>query len=43
MLYEVITEERLVIVRFADDRDGSFRHDDFLRLARAALANGEDR
>jgi len=39
----VLPEERLVIVRFADDRDGSFRHDDFLRLARAALANGEDR
>ncbi|SEP92844.1 CubicO group peptidase, beta-lactamase class C family [Azotobacter beijerinckii] len=37
----VLPAERLVIVRFADDRDPSYRHNDFLRLARAAFVSGE--
>ncbi|GAB3377487.1 serine hydrolase domain-containing protein [Azotobacter armeniacus] len=37
----VLPAEKLVIVRFADDRDPSYRHNDFLRLARAAFAPGE--
>ncbi|WP_349571770.1 serine hydrolase domain-containing protein [Azotobacter salinestris] len=37
----VLPAEKLVIVRFADDRDSSYRHNDFLRLARAAFAVGE--
>jgi len=37
----VLPAERLVIVRFADDRDPSYRHNDFLRLARAAFVPGE--
>ncbi len=38
----VLPEEKLVIVRYADDRDGRFRHNEFLRLAQAAFA-GEAR
>ena len=34
----VLPEEKLVIVRYADDRDGRFRHNEFLRLAQAAFA-----
>ncbi|MCY1507315.1 6-aminohexanoate-dimer hydrolase [compost metagenome] len=34
----VLPEDRLVIVRYADDRDASFSHDAFLALARAAFA-----
>ncbi|WEJ71371.1 serine hydrolase [Pseudomonas sp. PSE14] len=37
----VIPEEKLVIVRYADDRDGSYQHDAFLKLAQAAFAHGE--
>ncbi|WP_061289335.1 serine hydrolase domain-containing protein [Azotobacter vinelandii] len=37
----VLPKEKLVIVRFADDRDASYRHNDFLRLARAAFVVGE--
>lgn len=37
----VLPTEKLVIVRFADDRDSSYRHNDFLRLARAAFAPKE--
>jgi len=37
----VIPSEKLIIVRYADDRDGSFRYDEFLRLARAAFAGGK--
>jgi len=37
----VLPASRLVIVRFADDRDPSYRHSDFLRLARAAFVPGE--
>ena len=38
----VLPEEKLVIVRYADDRDGRFRHTEFLRLAQAAFV-GEAR
>lgn len=38
----VLPEEKLVIVRYADDRDGRFRHNEFLRLAQTAFA-GEAR
>ncbi|MDH4609544.1 serine hydrolase [Pseudomonas sp. BN102] len=34
----VLPSEKLVIVRYADDRDGSYRHNDFLKLALAAFA-----
>ena len=34
----VLPSEKLVIVRYADDRDGGYRHNDFLRLALAAFA-----
>jgi hypothetical protein len=37
----VIPEQKLVIVRYADDRDGSYQHDTFLKLAQAAFAHGE--
>lgn len=37
----VLPEDDLVIVRFADDRDPGYRHNDFLRLARAAFASPE--
>lgn len=36
----VVPSERLVIVRYADDRDGSYAHDALLRLALAAFAEG---
>jgi len=36
----VLPSEKLVIVRFADDRDPAYGHNDFLRLARAAFAVG---
>lgn len=39
----VLPAEKLVIVRFADDRDPSYRHNDFLHLARAAFVSGEAR
>ncbi len=31
-------EEKLVVVRYADDRDGSFRHNELLKRVRAAFA-----
>ncbi|MEX3775954.1 serine hydrolase domain-containing protein [Pseudomonas sp. MYb118] len=34
----VIPSERLVIVRYGDDRDGSYRHNELLKLARQAFA-----
>jgi CubicO group peptidase (beta-lactamase class C family) len=34
----VIPSEKLVIVRYGDDRDGSYRHNELLRLARKAFA-----
>lgn len=34
----VLPSQKLVIVRYADDRDGSYRHNDFLKLALAAFA-----
>ncbi len=34
----VLPKERLVVVRYADDRDGSFRHNTLLRHVRAAFA-----
>ena len=34
----VIPSEHLVIVRYGDDRDGSYRHNELLRLARLAVA-----
>lgn len=34
----VMPQEKLVVVRYADDRDGSFRHNELLRRARAAFA-----
>ncbi|MBH2038194.1 MAG: serine hydrolase [Pseudomonadales bacterium] len=34
----VIPGERLVIVRYGDDRDGSYRHNELLKLARQAFA-----
>ncbi|MBO3274986.1 serine hydrolase domain-containing protein [Pseudomonas schmalbachii] len=37
----VLPEEKLVIVRYADDRDASYRHDAFLKLARAAFVSKE--
>ncbi|MFJ4371960.1 serine hydrolase domain-containing protein [Pseudomonas japonica] len=33
----VLPQQRLVIVRYADDRDGSFQHDSLLRLVLAAF------
>jgi hypothetical protein len=35
----VIASENLVIVRYADDRDGSFDRNHFLKLVLAALAD----
>lgn len=37
----VLPDQKLVIVRYADDRDGSYRHDDFLKRALAAFAAPE--
>lgn len=37
----VLPDQKLVIVRYADDRDGSYRHDDFLKRALAAFAQPE--
>ena len=34
----VIPSEKLVIVRYGDDRDGSYRHNELLRLTRKAFA-----
>ncbi|AYF90295.1 serine hydrolase [Pseudomonas sp. JS3066] len=34
----VLPSQKLVIVRYADDRDGSYHHNDFLKLALAAFA-----
>ncbi|WP_077049233.1 serine hydrolase [Pseudomonas sp. KK4] len=34
----VIPSEHLVIVRYADDRDGTYRHNELLKLARKAFA-----
>ncbi|MDT4840764.1 Beta-lactamase [compost metagenome] len=34
----VLPSEKLVIVRYADDRDGGYRHNEFLKLALAAFA-----
>lgn len=34
----VIPSEKLVIVRYGDDRDGSYRHNELLKLARKAFA-----
>ncbi|BCG23209.1 hypothetical protein TUM18999_14000 [Pseudomonas tohonis] len=34
----VLPAQKLVIVRFADDRDGSYQHNAFLKLAQAAFA-----
>jgi hypothetical protein len=33
----VIPSEQLVIVRYGDDRDGSYRHNELLRLALKAF------
>jgi len=35
----VLPRERLVIVRYADDRDGSFQHNQLLKLAQAAFVS----
>ncbi|MCY1540566.1 Beta-lactamase [compost metagenome] len=35
----VLPAEKLVIVRYADDRDGSYRHNELLRRVSAAFAN----
>ncbi|KAF1052373.1 MAG: 6-aminohexanoate-dimer hydrolase [Stenotrophomonas maltophilia] len=37
----VLPEQKLVIVRYADDRDHSYSHDTFLKLAQAAFAAPE--
>ena len=37
----MLPEQKLVIVRYADDRDGSYRHDEFLKRAIAAFASPE--
>lgn len=37
----VLPQQRLVIVRYADDRDGSFRHDSLLRLLLAAFPGAQ--
>ena len=34
----VLPEQNLVIVRYADDRDGSYQHNEFLKRAQAAFA-----
>ena len=34
----VLPEQKLVIVRYADDRDGSYRHDELLKRVLAVLA-----
>lgn len=34
----VIPSEKLIIVRYADDRDGSYQHNQLLKLAQAAFA-----
>ena len=34
----VIPGEQLVIVRYGDDRDGSYRHNELLKLTRQAFA-----
>ncbi|MGF6486794.1 CubicO group peptidase (beta-lactamase class C family) [Pseudomonas frederiksbergensis] len=34
----VIPSEKLVIVRYGDDRDGSYRHNELLKLALKAFA-----
>jgi hypothetical protein len=34
----VIPSENLVIVRYGDDRDGSYRHNDLLKLTLKAFA-----
>jgi hypothetical protein len=34
----VIPSEKLVIVRYGDDRDGSYRHNELLKLALKAVA-----
>ncbi|NVL28458.1 serine hydrolase, partial [Pseudomonas syringae pv. actinidiae] len=33
----VIPSQKLVIVRYADDRDGTYNHDQMLRLTQAAF------
>ncbi len=35
----VLPEQKLVIVRYADDRDGSYQHNEFLQRALAAFAD----
>jgi len=35
----VLPEEKLVVVRYADDRDGSFRHNELLKRVTAAFAD----
>ncbi|MDU9390686.1 serine hydrolase [Pseudomonas sp. zfem002] len=37
----VLPQQRLVIVRYADDRDGSFQHDSLLRLVLAAFPGAQ--
>lgn len=37
----ILPHEQLVIVRFADDRDGRFKHDELLRRVLAAQAGGQ--
>lgn len=34
----MLPEQKLVIVRYADDRDGSYRHDELLKRVLAVLA-----
>jgi len=34
----VLPAQKLVIVRYADDRDGSYQHDELLKRVLAALA-----
>ncbi|MCY1390848.1 6-aminohexanoate-dimer hydrolase [compost metagenome] len=36
----ILPEEKLVVVRYADDRDGSFSHNELLKHAMAAFAGG---
>jgi hypothetical protein len=34
----VLPSEKLVVVRYADDRDGSYQHNQLLKLVQAAFA-----
>jgi CubicO group peptidase (beta-lactamase class C family) len=39
----VVPSEGLVVVRFADDRDGRFSHNQLLALVRAAFTTAQER